>query len=100
MAVVEQPPLWNRIQANEIAAAIDVFSPEPPPQDAWFRNHPNVIVTPHIAGGTEFCHRRCFTSACQDAIRVLTGEKPLYEATTWASLCYEGKLTTETLNTK
>ena len=100
MAVVEQAPLWNRIQANELAAAIDVFAPEPPPQDAWFRNHPNVIVTPHIAGGTEFCHRRCFTSACQDAIRVLTGEKPLYEATTWDNLCYEGKLTTETLNTK
>ena len=92
MAVVEQQPLWERIEANEIAAAIDVFAPEPPPTDAWFRRHPNVLATPHIAGGTDFCHRRCFTDACKDAIAVLNGETPRFQATKRDYLVYEGKL--------
>ena len=92
MAVVEQEPLWERIKANEIAAAIDVFAPEPPPDDAWFRRHPNVLATPHIAGGTDFCHRRCFTDACKEAIAVLRGETPRFQATKRDYLVYEGKL--------
>lgn len=92
MAVVEQQPLWERIEANEIAAAIDVFAPEPPPEDAWFRRHPNVLATPHIAGGTAFCHRRCFTDACMDAIAVLTDKTPRFQATKRDYLVYEGKM--------
>lgn len=92
MAVVEQEALWARIEANEIAAAIDVFAPEPPPADAWFRRHPNVLATPHIAGGTDFCHRRCFTDACKDAIAVLQGDTPRFRATKRDYLIYEGKL--------
>ena len=92
MAVVEQEALWRRIQTGEIAAAIDVFAPEPPPSDAWFRKHPNVLVTPHIAGGTDFCHRRCFTDACKDVIAVLTGDKPRFQAEIWDDDCYQGKL--------
>ncbi len=94
MAVVEQAPLWERIEANEIAAAIDVFAPEPPPADAWFRRHPNVQATPHIAGGTDFCHRRCFTVACREAIAVLNGETPEFQATKRDYLIYEGLLDT------
>ena len=92
MAVVEQQALWERIEAGEIAAAVDVFAPEPPPEDAWFRRHPNVLATPHIAGGTEFCHRRCLTDACKDAIAVLNGETPRFRATKRDALLYEGKL--------
>ena len=91
MAVVEQDPLWERIEAGEIAAAIDVFAPEPPPPDAWFRRHPNVLATPHIAGGTDFCHRRCFTDACKDAVAVLTGNEPRFRATLWDDACYQGE---------
>lgn len=92
MAVVEQEALWHRIQAGEIRAAIDVFAPEPPPSDAWFRRHPNVLATPHIAGGTDYCHRRCFTDACKDVIAVLTGGKPQFQATIWDDDCYQGRL--------
>ena len=92
MAVVEQQSLWERIKINEIAAAIDVFEPEPPPSDTWFRKHPNVQATPHIAGGTDFCHSRCFADACKDTISILNGEKPRFEATKRDYLLYEGKL--------
>jgi phosphoglycerate dehydrogenase-like enzyme len=92
MQVVEQAPLWERLKANEIAAALDVFAPEPPPADAWFRNRPNIIVTPHIAGGTTFCHERCFTEACKDALAVLQGQKTQFQATKRDYLLYEGRL--------
>ena len=92
MAVVDQEALWERIEANEIAAAVDVFDPEPPPADAWFRRHRNVLATPHIAGGTDFCHRRCLTDACKDAIAVLSGETPRFRATKRDALIYEGKM--------
>ena len=36
-------------------------------------HHPNVVATPHMAGGAIFCHRRCFTTACADALAVLDG---------------------------
>ena len=93
MAVVEQEPLWERLKAEEIAAAIDVFAPEPPPEDAWFRNHPNVQVNTHIAGGTDFCHRRCFTEACKDAIAVVTGNEPKWKPTNFDDQSYKGKPT-------
>lgn|GEM_PF-6395337 len=58
----------------------------------WFRRHPNVLATPHIAGGTDFCHRRCFTDACKDAVAVLNGEAPRFQATVLDYLIYEGKM--------
>ena len=63
------------------APSVDVFEPEPPPGDAWFRRHPNVLPTPYIAGDTVFCHHRCFTGACRDAIAILQGERPRFQAT-------------------
>jgi phosphoglycerate dehydrogenase-like enzyme len=90
MAVVEQDALWRRLRAGEIRAAIDVYDPEPPPPDAWFRKAPNVLPTPHIAGNTPFAHERCLTEACADAIRVLNGERPLYAATPRDKGIYEG----------
>ena len=91
MAVVEQEALWRRAEAGEIRAAIDVFEPEPPPADASFRTSPFVLPTPHIAGNTFACHRRCFTTACTDALAVLAGDRPVYPATVSDSLLYQGR---------
>jgi len=90
MAVVEQDALWRRIRTEEIRAAIDVYDPEPPPQDAWFRKAPNVLPTPHIAGNTPFAHERCLTEACADTVRVLNGARPLHAATPRDKGIYEG----------
>ena len=94
MAVVEQDALWRRVKAGEIRAAVDVYDPEPPPADAWFRRDPNVLPTPHIAGNTQFAHERCFREACADAARVLGGEPPLNPATERDKRLYDGTLTT------
>lgn len=92
MAVVEQDALWRRVRAGELRAAVDVYDPEPPPVDAWIRNAPNVLPTPHIAGNTQFAHERCFREACADAVRVLAGEAPLNPATVRDKRLYEGTL--------
>jgi D-3-phosphoglycerate dehydrogenase len=91
MAVVDQEPLWRRTRAGEIRAAIDVFEPEPPPADAWFRTSPHVLPTPHIAGGTAYCHRRCFLTACEDAVAVLEGRRPVYAVNERETDLYLGK---------
>lgn len=90
MAVVAQAALWRRAEAGEIRAAIDVFAPEPPPPDASFRTSPFVLPTPHIAGDTYTCHRRCFTTACADALAVLAGHPPRYPASVWDDKLYRG----------
>jgi phosphoglycerate dehydrogenase-like enzyme len=92
MAVVEQEALWRRAEAGEIRAAIDVFAPEPPPADASFRGSPFVQPTPHIAGDADFCHRRCFTTACDDAVAVLDGRDPMYAVTPHDEKLYLGTL--------
>jgi phosphoglycerate dehydrogenase-like enzyme len=92
MAVIEQAALWRRIRAQELRAAIDVFDPEPPPPDAWFRRAPNVLPTPHMAGNVQFAHERCFRRACEDAIRVLSGRFPHHPATARDKQMYEGTL--------
>ncbi len=91
MAVVEQAALWRRVEAGELMVAVDVFAPEPPPTDAWFRRHPHVLPTPHVAGDTIYCHRRCFTDACQDALAVLTGNQPRFGALAWDDDVYQGR---------
>jgi phosphoglycerate dehydrogenase-like enzyme len=92
MAVVEQDALWRRVQAGELRAAVDVYDPEPPPADAFFRTHPNVLPTPHIAGSVQFAHERCFTEACEDALRVVRGEEPRHAATVRDKRLYDGTL--------
>lgn len=92
MAVVEQAVLWERVSAGEIRAAIDVFEPEPPPADAPFRRDPRVLPTPHVAGDTLYCHRRCFRDACLDTLAVLAGQPPRYQATLMDHMLYSGNL--------
>lgn len=94
MAVVDQEALWRRTRAGEIRAAIDVFAPEPPPANAPFLHSPHVLPTPHIAGNTYACHRRCFTTACDDALAVLGGGKPAYPVTERDDRLYQGQLGT------
>jgi phosphoglycerate dehydrogenase-like enzyme/SAM-dependent methyltransferase len=98
MAVVDQETLWRRVRDGELQAAVDVFDPEPPPTDAWFRTAANVLPTPHIAGNTMFAHERCFREACLDAVRVVRGDAPEHSATVRDKLMYSGRLATESRN--
>ncbi|HEY7400227.1 MAG TPA: NAD(P)-dependent oxidoreductase [Actinomycetota bacterium] len=92
MAVVDQDALWRRVRAGELRAAVDVYDPEPPPADAWFRRSADVLPTPHIAGNVQFAHERCFVEACADAVRAVRGEELRYPALDRDKRLYEGKL--------
>lgn len=100
MAVVEQDALWRRVRAGELRTALDVFDPEPPPDDAWFRRAPNVLPTPHIAGNTRFAHERCFREACFDTVRVVRGHAPQHAATVRDKLLYTGRLVAESVDAR
>ena len=78
MAVVEQPPLLERLTAGELRAGIDVFSPEPPPADDPLRTLPNVVHTPHRAGGTYGAHLGVLLGQCHEARRLFAGEPLRY----------------------
>ena len=90
MAVVDQDALWRRVEAGELRAAVDVYDPEPPPGDAWFRGAANVLPTPHIAGNVPFAHERCLAEACADAVRVVNGDAPRHAVTLRDKATYEG----------
>jgi phosphoglycerate dehydrogenase-like enzyme len=49
--LVDEAALIKELQTGRIFACIDVTDPEPPAVDHPFRSLPNVILTPHIAGG-------------------------------------------------
>ena len=53
--VIDQVALAEALRANRLAAgALDVFAPEPLPADSELWDLDNLLITPHIAGGTQF----------------------------------------------
>ena len=94
MAVVDQEALWRRTRAGELRAAVDVFAPEPPPLDSPIRTDPNVLPTPHLAGSAAFAHRRCFMTACEEALSALMGKPLMYEVTERDVAVYTGGIAT------
>lgn len=59
------------------AAAIDVFDPEPPPEDLPLRDLENVVLQPHLAGVTGESILRIIAAALENCRRVARGDEPL-----------------------
>ncbi|MHA7271037.1 hydroxyacid dehydrogenase [Arthrobacter sp. HLT1-20] len=76
--LVDQDALLRRIEAGDLFAVLDVTTPWELPADSVFYSHPNVLLTPHIAGslGTEL--ERLAATAVDEAIRVARGEPLLF----------------------
>jgi hypothetical protein len=79
MAVVEQEALWERVQAGALMAAVDVYAPEPPPQMPGSGPPPRPADAAH-GGRHHLLPPPLYRGACQDAIMVLTGGLPRYQA--------------------
>lgn len=58
-------------------AALDVTTPEPLPQDSPLWEIPNLLLTPHVAGGIrlELTRRNCVRMAQENLRRYLAGER-------------------------
>lgn len=77
--VVDIEVLLEAVRLGRIAGAgIDVLPWEPPPPDHPVLHEERILVTPHIAWASEEAGHDSRRRACQDVIRVLRGERPVY----------------------
>ena len=74
-AVVDEPALVEALRERLIAgAALDVFEREPLPEDSPLWELDNVIISPHISGGTEIYNQRAVDIFADNLRRYLAGE--------------------------
>jgi phosphoglycerate dehydrogenase-like enzyme len=74
--VVDEAALIDALREGRIAgAALDVFEQEPLPPESPFWDMENVIVSPHISGGTEIYNQRVVEIFARNLRRYLAGEQ-------------------------
>jgi phosphoglycerate dehydrogenase-like enzyme len=73
---IDMAALRERIVADELAGAFDVYDVEPLPPDDPLRGRANVVHTPHIAGRTRDANLRVADVIADDFARILRGEPP------------------------
>ena len=76
-SAVDQEALAEAMRAGKLwGAALDVTGPEPLPPDSPLWDIPNLLLTPHVAGGMrlEITRRRCVELAQENLRRYLAGE--------------------------
>ena len=72
--LVDQEALLAALNSGQVAGAgLDVTDPEPLPAGHPLLEHPNVIVTPHMASATVAGRRRLYSHAIDNALNVLAG---------------------------
>jgi lactate dehydrogenase-like 2-hydroxyacid dehydrogenase len=75
-AVVDQGALIAALKSGALGyAALDVFDPEPTPAALW-RDVPNTVLTPHIAGGTD-ASVPAMIAATRENLRRFSAGEPL-----------------------
>ena len=75
--IIDEKALLDCLQMQRIAgAAIDVFDVEPPPPDHPLFSLPNVVLSPHFAGGTNESMTRMSERAVENLTERLSGGKP------------------------
>lgn len=76
-SVLDQDALAKAMLGGKLwGAALDVTEPEPLPADSPLWDIPNLLLTPHVAGGMrlEITRRRCVEMAQENLRRYLAGE--------------------------
>ena len=76
-SVLDQDALAQAMKGGKLwGAALDVTVPEPLPPDSPLWDVPNLLLTPHVAGGMrlEITRRRCVEMAQENLRRYLAGE--------------------------
>ena len=77
-SIIDEGALVDELATGRIFAFLDVTDPEPPAPDSPLRHLENVVVTPHIAGCIENCHRMG-ELAVEEVRRYLAGEPAINE---------------------
>ncbi|SDI87783.1 Phosphoglycerate dehydrogenase [Frankineae bacterium MT45] len=72
--VVDTDDLVAELRLGRISAALDVVEPEPLPSGHPLWEMPNVLITPHVGGGTSGWSERAYRLAREQLRRYLAGE--------------------------
>lgn len=80
-AIVDTDALLAELTARRLRAFLDVTDPEPLPSDHPLWDAPNLLLTPHVGGGTRGWQRRGYRLVRAQVERYLAGE-PLVNAVT------------------
>lgn len=75
--LVDETALYEAMRSGHLfGAGLDVWEVEPPPLDHPLLSLPNVVGTPHAAGGTHDTQERSSRQVAQQVIDVLAGLPP------------------------
>ena len=76
--IVKESALITNLKNGQIAgAALDVFETEPLPADSELWDMENLLITPHVAGGTQFETQYILDIFRENLERFMRGELPL-----------------------
>jgi len=76
--VIDEDAMIVALKSGHLrAAALDVFAQEPLPPDSELWDMPNVLITPHAAGGTQFERQYILDIFYENLNRFLRGDLPL-----------------------
>jgi len=76
--IIDQAALACALREGRLAAAaLDVFEPEPLPADSELWDLENLLITPHVAGGTQLEAEHLLRIFSENLGRFLRGELPL-----------------------
>jgi phosphoglycerate dehydrogenase-like enzyme len=72
--LVDTSALLAELRSGRLHAVLDVTDPEPLPSDHPLWDAPNLILTPHVGGGTRGWERRAYTLVAEQLQRYVAGE--------------------------
>jgi phosphoglycerate dehydrogenase-like enzyme len=72
--IVDTDALLVELQARRLRAFLDVTDPEPLPADHPLWDAPNLLLTPHVGGGTRGWQRRAYALVREQLLRFHAGE--------------------------
>ena len=76
--IIDQDALADALRKKRLAAAaLDVFKPEPLPADSELWDVDNLLIAPHMAGGTQFERQHVLDIFYENLGRFVRGELPL-----------------------
>lgn len=80
-AVIDMEALTAELVAGRLSAGLDVFDVEPLPADSPLYGLDNVLITPHVAGGTVEARFAQGAGVADEIAAFLSGEPMRYEVT-------------------
>src|SRR5699024_1217756 len=80
-AVIDMQALTEELVSGRLSAGLDVFDVEPLPADSPLYGLDNVLITPHVAGGTVEARFAQGAGVTEEIAAHLAGEPMRYEVT-------------------